>query len=481
MAPSPYSDLKKKTIRGVGWSIVERLSVQGVSLILSFLIARRLSPSDYGLVAMLSIFMVIAQAFIDSGFSNALIQKQNRTEADYSTVFYFNVAVGLLMYLTFVLSAPLIADFYNQPILKEIIVWSGLNFIITSFSTVQYAQIMINLQLKKYAYISLVSVILSGACGVYMAYTGYGVWTIVWQTLLTNIFNTIQLWLFSKWHPRLIFSWNSFKELFGFGSKILLTGLITRIYNNVYTIVIGKCFNSTELGLYNRSAHTSQILSTNFTATLVRVTYPIECELQDKEKQLVEKFYLFIRLTSFVVFPMMAGLAALSKPFVLFVLTEKWIDCVPYMQILCIAYMFDPLMRMNWDILNVKHRSDFSLYSEIIKKIGGIIILICTIPWGVKIMCWGLVGYSLWDMIVVMSFTQKIIPAINIIDELKVIAPILVNSALMYLAIRIFLSIEMSPLLQIIIGTTVGFASFILLSMISRSFELMYFWRLIKK
>lgn len=270
------NNLKEKTAKDVIWSTVDRFSAQGIQFVLSFFIARQLMPSDYGLIAMLSIFMAIAQLFIDSGFSSALIQKQGRTETGYSTVFYFNIVVGIAMYFLMQAIAPFISAFYEQPILTELIVFVALNFIVSSLGTVQRAQLTINLDFKRQAYITTASVVVSGLVAVYMAFNGYGVRTLVAQSLLNNIVTVALLWLTSRWHPSMVFSMKSFKELFGFGSKLLTGGILQAIYANLYSLIIGKVFSTTELGLYSRANHTSNILSTNITQVLVRVTYPVD-------------------------------------------------------------------------------------------------------------------------------------------------------------------------------------------------------------
>ena len=223
-------NLKGRAAKGVLWSAVERFSYQGIQFVLSFIIARQLLPEDYALIAMLAIFMAIAQSFIDSGFSNALIQKQNRTKEDLSTVFYFNIAVGVVMYLIFIAAAPYIASFYNQPILTAVIAWAGLNLIINSLAAVQRALLIIDLNFRKQSVISVCAVSVSGGIAVWMAYSGYGVWTLVVQTLLNGLITTLLLWITSKWRPILVFSKKSFKELFSFGSKLLMGGLLHTIY-----------------------------------------------------------------------------------------------------------------------------------------------------------------------------------------------------------------------------------------------------------
>ena len=468
------SRIKQDAISGVLWSSLERFSAQGIQFILSFVIARQLSPSDYGLVAMLTIFMAIAQIFIDSGFSNALIQKQNRSNADFSTVFYFNIGVGVLIYLGFLLLAPFIASFYHQPVLKEIIKWIGLNLIINSMSTVQRTILTIELDFRRQAFISLIAVLFSGFVAVYMALHGYGVWTLVVQVLLSNSINTLLLWMTTRWYPKLIFSWNSFKELFSFGSKILLGGLLHAIYTNLYTLIIGKMFPIKDLGLYNRASSLSQYPSTNITSIIGRVLYPILCRLQNDNNVLTEKFYLFIRIISFFVFPLMIGLAVLSEPLIRLILTDKWIGAVPYIQILCFAYMWDPVMRMSWDLLNVKHRSDYSLISEIIKKIIAFACLILTIPYGVKVMCWGLVVYALFDLVVILQFTKKILPKVTIRYHFINLFPLFFQSILMGIGVYLFNQIFINPLIQLLGGISIGIVLYLFFSMFICKKEFQY-------
>lgn len=474
------SSLKKQTLIGVFWSSVERFSTQGVQFIFSFVIARQLMPSDYGLVAMLSIFMALAQSFIDSGFSSALIQKKERTNIDYSTVFYFNIIVGFVLYLILIGLSPLIANFYNQPKLKEITVWVSLNFVINAFSTVQRAKLTIELDFKRQAWISLFSVLIGGSVGIWMAYNKFGVWTLVYQSLLVNIINTVLLWISAKWLPLFVFSWKSFKELFDFGSKLLMGGLLHTIYQNLYTLVIGKFFNSSQLGFFNRAFSITQYPSSNITNILVRVTYPVECKYQDNNQMLQEKFYLFIKLTAFIVFPLMVGLCALAEPLIRLTLTEKWLGAVPYIQIMCFAYMWDPIMRMNVDLLNAKHRSDLSLKAEFIKKIIAITILFLSIYGGLTIMCLGLILYSYSDVFIITRYTKKIFSEVSFRKEMYALLPILLQSIIMGFLVYSLKYVISSDFLLLLLGLVIGIIIYILMSIITKNPEFFYLYSLIK-
>lgn len=454
---------KNRTLVGVAWSAVERFSVHGISFLLQLIIARLLLPSDYGLIAMSVIFLAIAQCFVDSGFGNALIQKQDRTQTDYSTVFYFNIIIGIAIYLIIVLASPLIAEFYEQPILKEIIVWLGLVIIINSFAIVQRTILTIAINFKKQAIISVIGVLISGLVALYMAYTGYGVWALVVQSLLNSFISTLLMWILVKWSPSWKFSTNSFRSLFSFGSKLLISNLLQTVYTNLYTLVIGKVFNTTQLGLYSKASAISKLPSYNITSILNRVLYPILCEVQEDDRKVTDNFYLYIRIISLAVFPLMIGLAVIADPIVLLVLSEKWLPCVPYMQILSIAYMFDPISNLSCSVLNVKHRSDLVLRAEIIKKVIALIILAITIPFGVKVMCYGLLCYSVLDILIITQYSKSILPEINFFNHLKKVYPILLQSLFMGVVVLAWINVFDNIFIRLFGGIMIGCIAYLLI------------------
>lgn len=422
--------IKTQATSSVFWSAVERFSVQGMQYLLSIIIARLLLPSDYGLIAMLSIFLAIAQTFVDSGFGNALIQKNNRTAVDYSTVFYFNIVVSVVLYGMLYLASPHIASFYNEPKLDAITKVIGLVLIINSFGIIQQTQLTISLDFKRQAVASLIAVTASGAIGILMAYHGYGVWALVWPTLLNNLLRVILLWIFARWRPLLAFSVDSFKTLFSFGSKLLASQLLHTIYTNLYTLIIGKKFAATDLGFFNRASTLAQFPSTNFTNVIVRAVYPIQCKMQDDTEQLNRLFLVYLRMACYIIFPIMIALCVLASPLIELMLTAKWLPAVPFFQILCIAYMWDPVMKINHNMLNVKGRSDYFLHAEIIKKIVAVAILAATIPFGITVMCAGLILYSLADMIIITYYTRKI-TNITLWSQTKALTPVILLSTTM--------------------------------------------------
>lgn len=456
--------LKHQAIKGVVWSAVERFSVQGIQFVLSIVIARLVAPSEYGLIAMLGIFLAIAQAFIDSGFSTALVQKKDRTEIDYSTVFYFNLVIAIIVYGALFLVSPYIATFYKEPKLELVTKWVGLNLIISGLSIVQRAKLTIKLDFKTQAKASLIAVLLSGVIGVILAYKGFGVWALVIQALLNNLLDTLLLWIYAKWRPLLIFSWRSFRILFSFGSKLLLSVLLHTIYLNLYSLVIGRRYSSADVGYYNRASSFAQFPSVNLSLIVTRAIYPVLCKMQDDEKELMKSFVQAIRISCILIFPLMVGLAVLAKPFILLFLTEKWIMAVEPLIILCLAYMWFPIMYLNNQILNVKGRSDYYLKAEIIKKIVAIIILVTTMPLGINILCWGILIYNVIDMFIIIMFSRRIIN-VGFYIQIKTVFPVFAMAACMGGIVLITTFFFHSNVLKLLIGVTVGVLAYLILGL----------------
>ena len=454
------SSLKHKTISGVAWSSLERFSVQGIQFIIQIIMARILMPEDYGVVAMLAIFLAVFQTFIDSGFSSALVQKNDRSEIDYSTVFYFNIGISVALFLVFFFSAPLIAGFYNTPILTSVTKIVSLNLLINAFAIVPRAKLTVLIDFKTQAKASLTAVIISGAIGIWMAYSGFGVWALVYQSLLNNGINTLLLWILVKWWPTWAFSMASFKRLFSFGSKLLLSGLLDTVFRNLYTLVIGKKFTAQDLGYYSRADQFAQFPTTNITNIIWKVAMTVMCIEQNNDVLLKSMFDKFLRLSAYIVFPLMIGFAALAYPFVHLVLTEKWISIVPIMQILCFSYLWFPFHVINLSVLQAKGRSDLFLRVEIIKKILCVLILICTIPFGIIVMCIGIAVSSLLSLYINAYYTEKILD-IGFGQQMKSIIPSFLLALVMGVFVFLFTKINLSSLLLLVAGTLLGLCFYI--------------------
>ena len=455
-------ELKQKTVKGTVWSAVERFSVQGVQFIVMIVMARILTPEDYGLVGMLAIFLAVSQSLIDSGFSQALIRKMDRTEIDNCTVFYFNIVVGLVLYLTLYFLAPLVAKFYDA-IMRVICI----SVIINSLVVVQRALYTVNIDFKTQAKASLSAAIVSGIIGITMAYKGFGVWSIVTQQLTNLGVNAGLLWLFSKWRPRLLYSWKSFRELFSFGSKLMLSGLLDTLYKNIYTLVIGKVFNASSLGHYTRAHQFADFPSSNLTGIMQRVTYPVLCNIQEDDERLKNVYRRFLKLSAFIIFPLMLGLSAVSEPFVEIFIGRQWSYCSSLLQILCFSMMWFPIHAINLNLLQVKGRSDLFLRLEVIKKIIGIAILCVTIPMGLTVMCFGQIVSSIIALTVNTYYTGKLI-GVGFFKQMKDLLPTTLLSLVMFAIVFTVVHLIDDIYLQLLCGIIVGLVIYISASILFR-------------
>lgn len=463
--------IKTKTIFGLVWSAIESFSQSGIQFFINIIIARVLFPADYGMIGMLVVFLSISQIFIDSGFAHALIQKQNRNEADFSTVFYFNIAVALFLYGIIYWTAPVIADFYNLPPLAKVARVIALTLPLSSFSAINKTILTIRVDFKTQAKVTVTSSILAGGLGIFMAYTGFGVWALVAQSCCSAALNSVLFHIFCKWKPCWMFSIQSFKVLFSFGSKLFLARIIGTVYNNVYALVIGKRFHSTDLGYYTRADQFANFPMDQLSNILFRVTFPILSTIQDDNVSLKLVYRKYFKLTAFLVFPLMIGIAAIAMPLIFLLLTDKWVNAVGLLQILCFAVMWDPLSIVNLNLLYVKGRSDLVLKLEWIKKSIAFFILFISIPFGIKGMCLGKILYSIIAMIINMYYTPKIID-IPIKTQLKDLLPSLILALSMGMIVYLCIHLFSSYLLQILSGIGVGVIYYFIMSCIFKFTEL---------
>ena len=381
--------LRHKAVHGVGWSFIDNISSSGITFLVGLVLARLLTPEEYGIMAMIAIFIAVSNSIIDSGFSNALIRKTRIERVDYNTVFYFNLTVSSLIYVLLYLAAPAISVFFKEPVLVEVVRIIGWVLIINALAIIPRTQFVREVDFKTQTKVSLISSISSGVIGIGMALGGMGVWSLVGQQLSRQFLNTLFLWVYSKWHPVWEFSTESFKELFGFGSKLLLSGLLDTIYKNVYYIVIGRFYTSAQLGQYTRAEQFNMIFSSNLTSVVQRVSYPVLSSIQEEPERLREGYRKVIKITMLITFACMLGLAAVAKPLILILIGEKWLPAVYFLQIICFSGMLYPLHAINLNILQVKGRSDLFLKLEIIKKIIAVGPIVVGIIYGIEYMLWG--------------------------------------------------------------------------------------------
>lgn len=474
------SELKQKATKGFLWNSIENFSNQGISFLFTIILARILVPSDYGIVAMMSIFFSIAQTIVNCGFSTALIRKKDRTDEDMNTCFYFNIIVSLICYFLLFLTSPYIVNFYNQPILESLVKVAGIEVIINSFSLIQTTIFTIKIDFKTTAKITLASNILAGAWAIGLAYKGYGVWALVWKEIISSIVRMFLLWFASSWRPRWVFSWDSFHYLFGFGSKLSASYLIGTIYENIYPLVIGKFYSSAQLGNYSRALGWAQLPSSNVTSIIQRVTFPILSEMQDDDERLQINYRRLLRTSVFIIFPIMIGLAAIASPLIQLVLTPKWNGCIIYLQIICFALMWYPIHAINLNLLQVKGRSDLFLRLEIIKKIIGVAIMCVTIPLGITAMCVGMIVSSIFALAVNTYYTGKLI-RVGFIMQMKDVFPVFVNSLIMGIAINLSITIFHGDFIKLLFGFIIGVILYFLGALIMTKHELQEVINVIKK
>jgi len=411
---------------------------------------------------MLTIFIAISQSFINSGFSTALIRKQDCTQTDYSTVFYFNIVVGIFFYILLFVFANTISIFFHEPVLKDLIRVLGLVLIINSFTLIQSTILTKRIDFKLQAKISIIASLFSGIIGISMAYTGWGVWSLVARMIFGFFLSSVLLWYWNKWKPALIFSIASFKKLFSFGSNLLISGLINSLYRNIYYVIIGKYFTAAELGYYTRAEQFQSLPSVNLQGIIDRVSYPILSSIQDDMPRLKETYKKIIRSTMLVTFVLMLGMFAIAKPMIFALIGAKWEPCVIYLQMLCFVGMLYPLHAINLNMLNVQGRSDLFLKLEIIKTILAVPVIIVAIFFGIKAMIIGMIFLSIIAYYLNSYWSGRLINY-SWRDQIKDILPSFMIAAVMSAIVFIEgIFIELSPLpmllTQVITGAILTFS-----------------------
>ena len=448
--------LRKRAIKGVFWTSIETVGARSVQFVIGIVLARLLLPKEFGLIGMLAIFMAIAQVFLDSGFGSALIQKQNATQVDICSIFYFNIAVGLATSGLLCLAAPLISSFYNQPSLIPLTRVLSLTIVFNSLGLIQNTFFRKIIDFRVVTMATLIAGVLSGSIGISLAIYGYGVWSLAVQQVSSTLFRTVVLWFMSSWRPALIFSFRSLKEMFGFGSRILASGLLNQTFNNIYLLVIGKVFSATELGFFTRAQRFQELPSQSLSGIITKVTFPVFSSIQDDPDRL--KRGMKKALTSLVLinFPMMIGLAVVSRPLIIVLLTEKWLGCVWYLQLLCMSGMMYPLHVMNLNVLQSLGRSDLFLRLEIIKKIFIVINIAVTWRWGIQTMIMGQVVVSVISYYL-NCYYNGILIGYSICEQLRDLAAYFTAAVLMGIGIHglvyiPFQNIGLLLVTQIVVG-----------------------------
>ena len=452
--------IKQKATTGVLWNAIEKFSVLAGQFMIGIVLARILMPKDFGLIGMLSIFIVVSQSFVDSGMGLALVQKKDRTELDFSTVFVFNFLISTLFYFILFFAAPFIADFYEMPQLVGISRILTLNLIINSLAIVQRTRLVININFKTLAKINVISVVIAGSCGIICANLGYGVWSLVVQNLVLATVSVVLYWSLSKWKPSLKFSKKSFNDLFGFGSKLLLASIYGKILQNLYDLAIGKKFSAADLGYYNRSKSFVELSSGSITRILHQVTYPVLCSLADDKERMVAAYIRMIKMAGFMIFPVMTLLSLLADPLIRFVLTDKWAMAIPLLQWMCFARIIYPVSVINMNLLNAIGRSDLYLKVDLSKFPFILFFLVAAIPYGVKAMIIGQVFSAIIGFFINAYYPGKFY-GYGAWAQIKDLSRMLLATAIMAVPVYFLTNSIEHHLLAIFTGGSCGLISYI--------------------
>lgn len=452
-----------KILNNFLWRFFERVGAEIVAFIVAVVLARILSPSEYGTLAIVTVVIVLFQVFVDSGLGNALIQKKDTDILDYSTVFFFNVFMCCSLYIILFFCAPFFAAFYGDPILTDVLRVLGLVIIISGVKNVQQAYVSKNMMFKKFFFATLFGTIMAAVIGVTMAVMGYGVWALVAQQLVNVTIDTCVLWITVKFRPKFMFSFARLKTMFGYGSKLLLTGLLGTLYNNVSQLCVGKVYSSADLAYYNKGKSWPDLLVNNVNSSLDSILLPVFSENQDDENKLYNQTRTIICLSAYVLLPLMLGLACVAKPLIYIVLTEKWLPSVLFMQMFCVSFATYPIQTANINVMKATGNSGDFLKCEIVKRIVQMIFLLMGLLISVKAVCF---GFMLTNILacVIFSYPNRKTIKYWFPQQLKDISKSIIAALIMVICVSFLSGIIDNPYIQIICQILVGAVSYIAIS-----------------
>lgn len=464
---------KREVLHSFFWKLMERGGVQGIQFVVQIILARLLAPEQFGIIAILMVFINLAQVFVQSGFNTALIQKKDADEDDFSSIFYLSLCIAGIIYIIIYISAPYIAMFYNNPILISILRVLSLTLFAGAFNSIQNAFVAKNFLFKKLFKSSLGAMLISGMAGVISAYNGLGVWSLVIQQLVNQFSITIIMWFTVKWRPRLVFSFKKVKQLFLFGSKLLASSLLNVLYRELRTLIIGRIYTTSMLGYYNRGEQFPKLIVTNIDGSIQSIMLPTLSAYQDDKKSVKQMMRRAIISSSFFIFPMMLGMAVIAEPLVKIVLTDKWLKCVPFLQVFCISYAIMPIHTANLQAINAMGRSDIFLKLEIIKKIIGLGILSITIPLGIYAIALGQIVSGLISSFI-NAYPNKRLLNYGYKEQIYDIFPSLFISILMAILIYTLRLLNLNVVILLCIQVLAGISTYFILSKIFKLNSLEY-------
>jgi len=445
--------MKNTTIKNFIWRFAERCGAQLVTFIVSIVLARLLAPEDYGTIALVTVFTTILQVFVDSGLGTALIQKKDADDLDFSSVFYFNFFVCIVLYIGMFLAAPIIAGFYGDSSLIPIIRVISLTIVISGVKGIQQSYVSRNMLFKRFFFATLGGTIFSAFLGIGLAYAGFGVWAIVAQQLSNTAIDTLILWITVKWRPKKM--WNRLKGLLSFGWKLLVSSLLDTVYNNLRNLIIGKFYSSADLAYYNQGDKFPKIIVTNINSSIDSVLLPTLANEQEHIDRVKSMTRRAIKTSTFIMAPLMMGLAFCATSIVKIVLTDKWLPCVPYLQIFCVTYMFWPIHTANLNAINAMGRSDYFLKLEIAKKAIGLILLLSTMRFGVMVMAYSLLISSITSQII-NSWPNKKLLGYGYFEQLRDILPSVLIALFMGGCVNLVKLLGFSDFLMILVQVPLG-------------------------
>lgn len=467
--------LANKITSGLVWSFGERIFAQLTSLIVSVVLARFLLPEEYGVVSLIMVFITLANVFVANGFGESLIQKKDSNENDFSTIFWCSVSTSIILYLLIYFVAPYIAYFYNNHQLIAILRVLAIKIPISSISTIQHAYVSKHMMFKKFFFSTLGGTVVSGVIGIAMAIHGFGAWSLVAQYLINTAIDTIILFFTVQWKPKFYFSVQSFKELFGFSWKITAASFINTLYGQLRTLIIGKKYSTADLAFYNKGDQFPSLIITNLNTSISAVIFPALSSVNDNILRLKDISRRFIRMTSYIVFPALFGMICVAKPMIQVLLTEKWLPAVPFMQILCLYWITQPLQTASWQVIKAIGRGDLCLKLEFVKKGIGIILMIITMYISTYAMAWSLVFLGFVSTLIGVATNAKLI-GYTISEQLKDIKNGLFLSGLMAFTVYLVGFIPLSMTVILILQLIVGVTTYIVTSIIFRVDE----WKLLQ-
>ena len=461
------------------WRFAERVGAKGVSLVISIVLARLLTPEAYGNVALLSVFLTIFGVFVDSGLGNALIQKKEADDNDFTTVFFFNIVWCIVLYVILYIAAPYMARFYNNSSLTALTRAAGITILFSGVKNIQQAYVSRTMQFKKFFMATLGGTVFSGVIGTYLAYKGYGAWSLVVQNVANTGIDTIILWVTVKWRPKGKFQLTRLRILFSYGWKLLASSLLDTVYNNLRSLIIGKKYTSEDLAYYNKGQNWPGLIVNNVNSSIDSVLLPTMSMEQDDIVRVKQMTKRSISISVYVMAPLLLGLACISPTLVSIVLTDKWLPIVPYMQIFCITYIFYPVHTANLNAVKALGRSDLFLKLEIIKKIFGFVLLLSTMWFGPMAIACGMLIDDLGSQII-NSWPNKKILNYSYFEQLKDMLPNILLAAIMAICISFIPTINLPTILTLILQIVIGAIIYILGSVVLKNTSFLYLWRIIQ-